>query len=75
MSSKYWGKLGAKGSAVKNKRLPLPAADTRAFDTSVISISSQTGIMVHFTAEEKTAVTHVWSKVNVEEDGGEVLGR
>ncbi|XP_005880464.1 PREDICTED: hemoglobin subunit epsilon [Myotis brandtii] len=31
--------------------------------------------MVHFTAEEKTAVTNVWSKVNVEEAGGEVLGR
>ncbi|EPQ16536.1 Hemoglobin subunit epsilon [Myotis brandtii] len=51
------------------------AADIRAFDTSVISISSQTDIMVHFTAEEKTAVTNVWSKVNVEEAGGEVLGR
>ncbi|XP_043851787.1 hemoglobin subunit epsilon [Dromiciops gliroides] len=31
--------------------------------------------MVHFTAEEKTAITNVWGKVNVEETGGEALGR
>uniref|UniRef100_A0A5F8A1N0 Hemoglobin subunit epsilon 1 n=1 Tax=Macaca mulatta TaxID=9544 RepID=A0A5F8A1N0_MACMU len=31
--------------------------------------------MVHFTAEEKAAVTSLWSKMNVEETGGEALGR
>ncbi|XP_053781668.1 hemoglobin subunit epsilon-1-like [Desmodus rotundus] len=31
--------------------------------------------MVHFTSEEKAAITNVWSKVNVEEAGGEALGR
>ncbi|KAM9767505.1 hemoglobin subunit epsilon-1-like [Dama dama] len=31
--------------------------------------------MVHFTAEEKAAITGLWGKVNVEEAGGEVLGR
>uniref|UniRef100_G3VJC1 Globin domain-containing protein n=1 Tax=Sarcophilus harrisii TaxID=9305 RepID=G3VJC1_SARHA len=31
--------------------------------------------MVHFTAEEKTAITTTWAKVNVEETGGEALGR
>nr|XP_004651010.1 hemoglobin subunit epsilon [Jaculus jaculus] len=31
--------------------------------------------MVHFTAEEKAIITNIWSKVNVEETGGEALGR
>ncbi|KAF0877310.1 HBE protein, partial [Crocuta crocuta] len=31
--------------------------------------------MVHFTAEEKAAITSLWGKVNVEEAGGEALGR
>ncbi|CAI9153199.1 unnamed protein product [Rangifer tarandus platyrhynchus] len=31
--------------------------------------------MVHFTAEEKAAITGLWAKVNVEEAGGEALGR
>ncbi|KAF3830072.1 hemoglobin subunit beta [Mirounga leonina] len=31
--------------------------------------------MVHLTAEEKSAVTSLWSKVNVDEVGGEALGR
>ncbi|XP_006732313.1 hemoglobin subunit epsilon [Leptonychotes weddellii] len=31
--------------------------------------------MVHFSAEEKTAVTSLWGKVNVEEARGEALGR
>ncbi|XP_004477673.1 hemoglobin subunit epsilon [Dasypus novemcinctus] len=31
--------------------------------------------MVHFTAEEKAAVANLWGKVNVEETGGEALGR
>ncbi|XP_066216731.1 hemoglobin subunit epsilon [Saccopteryx leptura] len=31
--------------------------------------------MVHFTGEEKAAITSVWGKVNVEEAGGEALGR
>ncbi|XP_075404664.1 hemoglobin subunit gamma [Tenrec ecaudatus] len=31
--------------------------------------------MVHFTAEEKAAITGLWSKVNVEQAGGEALGR
>ncbi|KAM5247590.1 hemoglobin subunit epsilon-1 isoform 2-T2 [Ctenodactylus gundi] len=31
--------------------------------------------MGHFTAEEKAAVTNIWSKTNVEEVGGEALGR
>ncbi|XP_051843528.1 hemoglobin subunit epsilon isoform X3 [Antechinus flavipes] len=31
--------------------------------------------MVHFTAEEKNAITTTWGKVNVEETGGEALGR
>ncbi|KAM6158789.1 hemoglobin subunit gamma [Rhynchocyon petersi] len=31
--------------------------------------------MVHFTAEEKAIITTLWSKVNVEEEGGEALGR
>ncbi|XP_016070463.1 PREDICTED: hemoglobin subunit epsilon [Miniopterus natalensis] len=31
--------------------------------------------MVHFTSEEKAAITKVWGKVNVEEAGGEALGR
>ncbi|XP_069325488.1 hemoglobin subunit gamma [Eulemur rufifrons] len=31
--------------------------------------------MVHFTAEEKTVITSLWGKVNVEEAGGEALGR
>nr|P18989.1 RecName: Full=Hemoglobin subunit beta; AltName: Full=Beta-globin; AltName: Full=Hemoglobin beta chain [Procyon lotor] len=30
---------------------------------------------VHLTADEKTAVTTLWGKVNVEEVGGEALGR
>ena len=29
--------------------------------------------MVHFTAEEKAAITGLWGKVNVEEAGGEAL--
>lgn len=31
--------------------------------------------MVHLTAEEKAAVTALWGKVNVDEVGGEALGR
>uniref|UniRef100_A0A8C6MVF8 Hemoglobin Y, beta-like embryonic chain n=1 Tax=Mus spicilegus TaxID=10103 RepID=A0A8C6MVF8_MUSSI len=31
--------------------------------------------MVNFTAEEKTLINGLWSKVNVEEVGGEALGR
>ncbi|XP_059958980.1 hemoglobin subunit beta [Mesoplodon densirostris] len=31
--------------------------------------------MVHLTGEEKSAVTALWAKVNVEEVGGEALGR
>ncbi|XP_008828808.1 hemoglobin subunit epsilon [Nannospalax galili] len=31
--------------------------------------------MVNFTPEEKSLVTSLWSKVNVEEAGGEALGR
>ncbi|XP_049636450.1 hemoglobin subunit epsilon [Suncus etruscus] len=31
--------------------------------------------MVHFTSEEKKAVTSLWGKVNVEDAGAEVLGR
>ncbi|KAM6172935.1 hemoglobin subunit gamma-like [Erethizon dorsatum] len=31
--------------------------------------------MVRFTAEDKAAITSVWKKVNVEEAGGETLGR
>ncbi|XP_008050889.1 hemoglobin subunit gamma [Carlito syrichta] len=31
--------------------------------------------MVHFTAEEKAIITSLWAKVNVEETGGEALGR
>lgn len=31
--------------------------------------------MVHLTSEEKGAVTGLWGKVNVEEVGGEALGR
>ncbi|XP_044775197.1 hemoglobin subunit beta isoform X3 [Neomonachus schauinslandi] len=31
--------------------------------------------MVHLTAEEKSAVTALWSKVKVDEVGGEALGR
>uniref|UniRef100_M3YFF9 Globin domain-containing protein n=1 Tax=Mustela putorius furo TaxID=9669 RepID=M3YFF9_MUSPF len=32
-------------------------------------------IMVHFSAEEKAAITGLWGKVHVEEAGGEALGR
>ncbi|KAM5152928.1 hemoglobin subunit beta-2-like [Mantella aurantiaca] len=31
--------------------------------------------MVHWTAEEKTAITSVWARVNVEKDGHEALSR
>ncbi|XP_014695441.3 hemoglobin subunit epsilon-2 [Equus asinus] len=31
--------------------------------------------MVHFTAEEKTAIASLWAKVDVEAAGGEILGR
>ncbi|KAM3916432.1 hemoglobin subunit beta-2-like [Leptodactylus fuscus] len=31
--------------------------------------------MVHWTAEEKSAITSVWSKVNAEQDGHEALTR
>ncbi|KFO36055.1 hemoglobin subunit gamma [Fukomys damarensis] len=31
--------------------------------------------MVHFTAEDEAAISSVWRKVNVEEAGGETLGR
>ncbi|XP_007533489.1 hemoglobin subunit epsilon [Erinaceus europaeus] len=31
--------------------------------------------MVHLTTEEKAAITGLWAKVNVEETGGEALGR
>ncbi|OCT61433.1 hypothetical protein XELAEV_18047456mg [Xenopus laevis] len=31
--------------------------------------------MVHWTAEEKAAITSVWQKVNVEKDGPDALGR
>ncbi|KAL6088065.1 hypothetical protein STEG23_028922 [Scotinomys teguina] len=31
--------------------------------------------MVHFTAEEKAAITSIWDKVDVEKVGGETLGR
>ncbi|KAM5153109.1 hemoglobin subunit beta-2-like [Mantella aurantiaca] len=31
--------------------------------------------MVHWTAEEKAAITSVWAKVNVENDGHETLSR
>lgn len=31
--------------------------------------------MVHFTAEEKAVITGLWGKVNVEETGGEAVGR
>ncbi|KAG8558511.1 hypothetical protein GDO81_017027 [Engystomops pustulosus] len=31
--------------------------------------------MVHWTAEEKAAITSVWSKVDVEQDGHEALSR
>lgn len=32
-------------------------------------------IMVHFTSEEKALVNGLWGKVNVDEAGGEALGR
>ncbi|XP_034361558.1 hemoglobin subunit beta-H0 [Arvicanthis niloticus] len=31
--------------------------------------------MVHFTAEEKVAITSIWDKVDLEKVGGETLGR
>ncbi|KAM4845310.1 hemoglobin subunit gamma-like [Thomomys bottae] len=31
--------------------------------------------MVHFTSEEKALITNIWGHVNVEEIGGETLGR
>ncbi|ELR47473.1 hypothetical protein M91_21162, partial [Bos mutus] len=31
--------------------------------------------MVHFTGEEKAAITDLWGKMNMEEAGGEALGR
>nr|P04443.5 RecName: Full=Hemoglobin subunit beta-H0; AltName: Full=Beta-H0-globin; AltName: Full=Hemoglobin beta-H0 chain [Mus musculus] len=31
--------------------------------------------MVHFTAEEKAAITSIWDKVDLEKVGGETLGR
>ncbi|NP_999612.1 hemoglobin subunit epsilon [Sus scrofa] len=31
--------------------------------------------MVHFTAEEKSVITGLWGKVNVEETGGQAVGR
>ncbi|XP_059108404.1 hemoglobin subunit beta-H1-like [Peromyscus eremicus] len=31
--------------------------------------------MVHFTAEEKAAITSIWDKVDMEKIGGETLGR
>ncbi|XP_051005079.1 hemoglobin subunit beta-H0 [Acomys russatus] len=31
--------------------------------------------MVHFTAEEKAAITSIWNKVDLEKAGGETLGR
>ncbi|NP_001268632.1 hemoglobin subunit beta-Y [Mesocricetus auratus] len=31
--------------------------------------------MVHFTAEEKAAITSIWDKVDLEKAGGETLGR
>ncbi|XP_049636447.1 hemoglobin subunit epsilon-like [Suncus etruscus] len=31
--------------------------------------------MVHFTSEEKNAVTSLWCKLNLDEAGGETLGR
>ncbi|XP_017531862.1 hemoglobin subunit epsilon [Manis pentadactyla] len=31
--------------------------------------------MVHFSGEEKAAITSLWSKVDVEEAGGQALGR
>ncbi|XP_052011952.1 hemoglobin subunit beta-H1 [Apodemus sylvaticus] len=31
--------------------------------------------MVHFTAEEKAAITSIWNKVDLEKIGGETLGR
>lgn len=37
--------------------------------------TTQTDIMVHLTGEEKGYVTALWGKVNVEDVGGEALGR
>ena len=37
--------------------------------------TTQTANMVHLTGEQKSAVTGLWGKVNVEEIGGEALGR
>ena len=31
--------------------------------------------MVHLTAEEKSLISSMWGKVNVDEVGGEALGR
>lgn len=37
--------------------------------------TAQTDNMVHLSAEEKEAVLGLWGKVNVDEVGGEALGR
>lgn len=37
--------------------------------------TTQTATMVHLTADEKNAVTGLWSKVKVDDVGGEALGR
>ncbi|XP_003254874.1 hemoglobin subunit epsilon [Nomascus leucogenys] len=76
MTFKYHGEQGARTSAVKNKRPHREAAAHICFRHSCNHQQAlRSGIMVHFTAEEKAAVTSLWNKMNVEEAGGEALGR
>ncbi|XP_075034675.1 hemoglobin larval subunit beta-1-like isoform X1 [Mixophyes fleayi] len=42
---------------------------------AVLTTSNQKAIMVHWTAEERAAITSAWAKINLEQDGQDALSR
>ncbi|XP_004590020.2 hemoglobin subunit epsilon [Ochotona princeps] len=76
MTSMDDGQQGARPSVMQNKRPNLPAIAQTCFchicDHQQVP---RPDTMVHFTPEEKCIISKQWSQVNVEETGGEALGR
>ncbi|CAN2390533.1 hemoglobin subunit [Pristimantis euphronides] len=65
--------VDCKKSAIKGT-LAFQAAQA-ARGCLLLTNSNPTRTMVHWTAEEKSAITSTWSKVNVEADGCDALSR
>ena len=80
ISAMPWANLltgtGRAGARAGHKKKSRASCCLHLLLTRLCSLATkQTVNMVHLTGEEKSAVTGLWGKVNVEEIGGEALGR